>query len=68
MSNYLKYGKILNTYPYKYGIKDCSLGKIIFESLDLQEIVIKTKILITHNPSYYNYKIISGNIVKHFDQ
>jgi len=43
MTDCLKYGKILNTMPYLYGIKDVSHGKIIFESSNLEEVKRKVK-------------------------
>lgn len=65
---YLKYGKILNTTPYLYGIKDCSHGKIIFESSSFEEVKRKVRNLIKENRLYHNYNITSGIIVKHFYQ
>ena len=66
MTDCLKYGKILNTMPYLYGIKDVSHGKIIFESSNLEEVKRKVKKLIKENRLYHNYKITPGIIVKHF--
>lgn len=67
MENYLKYGKILNTTPYLYGIKDSSNGKIIFKSQNLEETKHKVKKLIRENSLYYSYKITSGVIIEHFE-
>jgi hypothetical protein len=67
MNNYLKYGKILNTTPYLFGVKDCSSGKILFESCKLEDVKSKAKQLISGNPFYYNYKIITGTFSKNFD-